>query len=113
MDHQPLISSGLIVIFAIVTYVVLAYPIYVMGNKTNSDHSWFAFVPILNVVLLLEIGGKDLWWIILFFVPCVNIIISIVVWMAVAEAMDKPAWLGVLMIIPVVNLLLPFYLALG
>jgi len=108
-----LMSPMFSLVLALVIYAVYAYPLYVMGQKTNSQHSWFAFVPILNMVLLLEIAGKDLWWILLFFIPCVNIIIAIIVWMAVAEAMNKPSWVGALMIIPGVNFVLPFYIALA
>ena len=45
------------------------------------------------------------------FIPIVNIIISIIVWMAVAEARGKPNWIGILMIVPFVNIIIPGYLA--
>src|SRR5579862_185431 len=101
MNSELIQTFGLI--FVIAVYVLSAYPIYVMGQKTDSDHAWFAFVPILNLVLLLEIAGKDLWWLILFLIPCIGLIVWIIVWMAVAEEMDKPSWVGVLMLIPVVS----------
>ena len=107
------LTGGMLWILFLLTYLIVAYPIFVMGQKTDSDHAWFAFVPILNAVLLLEIAGKDLWWILLFLIPCVNIIVAIVVWMGVAEAMDKPAWVGVLVILPLVGWLVPWYLAFG
>lgn len=99
--------------FAVAMYLLFAYPLFVMGNKTGSNNSWFAFVPILNFVLLCEIAGKEWWWVLLLLIPCVNIIISVILWMGAAEAMEKPSWLGVLMLIPGVNLFVPFYLALG
>ena len=111
MEAQSYQTIALISV--LIGYIVIAYPLYVMGQKTDSDHAWFAFVPILNAVLLLEIAGKDLWWIILFFIPCINIIVSVIVWMAVAEAMEKPAWVGALIIVPFVDLAIPFYLAFG
>jgi len=111
MNSELIQTFGLI--FVIAVYVLSAYPIYVMGQKTDSDHAWFAFVPILNLVLLLEIAGKDLWWLILFLIPCIGLIVWIIVWMAVAEEMDKPSWVGVLMLIPVVSFFVPFYLAFG
>jgi len=106
-------GGSFLVLIGVITYVVFCVPLYVMGQKTDSQHSWFAFVPILNIALLLEIAGKDLWWILLFFVPCVNVVVAVIVWMGVAEAMDKPGWLGILMLVPVVNWILPYYLAFG
>lgn len=38
---------------------------------------WAAIIPIYNVIVLLEIVGKPVWWIILFLIPCVNIIFGI------------------------------------
>lgn len=40
---------------------------------------WAAIIPIYNVIVLLEIVGKPVWWIFLLLVPCVNIIFA--VWM--------------------------------
>jgi hypothetical protein len=108
-----MMSQSAILLIALASYLIFAYPLYVMGTKTESTHAWFAFVPILNLVLMLEIAGKDLWWIILLLIPCINIIVLVLVWMGIAEAMDRPGWIGVLMIVPVVNWLVPFYLAFG
>ncbi len=38
---------------------------------------WAAIIPIYNIIVLLEIVGKPLWWIILFLIPLVNIIFGI------------------------------------
>ncbi|MDN3551840.1 DUF5684 domain-containing protein [Mucilaginibacter aquaedulcis] len=38
---------------------------------------WAAIIPIYNVIVLLEIVGKPVWWIILFLIPCINIIFGI------------------------------------
>ena len=61
------------------------------GNKVVTSNAWFAFVPILNILLLLEIARRKLWWIVLFLVPIVNIIVSILVCMEVADRMNKPS----------------------
>jgi len=110
---QQLVSQSVVLMVSIACYVIIAFPLFVMGQKTNSEHAWFAFVPILNLVLMVEIAGKELWWILLMFVPCVNIVAVIVIWMGIAEAMDKPSWLGILMLVPGINFIIPFYLAFG
>ncbi|MEO6980114.1 MAG: DUF5684 domain-containing protein [Mucilaginibacter sp.] len=38
---------------------------------------WACIIPIYNIIVMLEIVGKPLWWVILFFIPCVNIIFAI------------------------------------
>lgn len=40
---------------------------------------WEAFVPLLNYWVLLKITGRPKWWIILFFIPVVNNVMTIVI----------------------------------
>ncbi|HID21105.1 MAG TPA: signal peptidase I [Planctomycetaceae bacterium] len=55
---------------------------------------WGAIIPIYNVVLLLEIAGRPIWWIILFFVPIVNFIVAIFVAIDVAKNFGKGVGFG-------------------
>ncbi|MBZ5513689.1 MAG: DUF5684 domain-containing protein [Acidobacteriia bacterium] len=95
----------------IALYVYMALALSTIAKKTNTENAWLAWIPIINIILMLNIAKKPLWWIILFFIPLVNIVILIIVWMAIAEARGKPNWWGILMIVPFVNLIVPGYLA--
>ena len=55
---------------------------------------WAAIIPIYNVIVLLEIAGKPIWWIILLLIPLVNLVILILVSIAVAEKFGKGAGFG-------------------
>jgi len=98
-------------VFALAIYVYMALALQTIAKKTNTENPWLAWIPIVNIVLMLNIAKKPLWWIILCLIPLVNIVILIIVWMAIAEARNKPNWWGILMIVPVVNLIVPGYLA--
>lgn len=100
----------LLIIFLVV-YIYMAICLMKMAKKTNTPNAWFAWIPILNVILMLQIAKKPLWWIILFLIPLVNIVMAIIVWMEIAKALGKPEWLGILMIVPIANLIVPGYLA--
>jgi hypothetical protein len=107
-------AAGFLTIFwllALVVYVYMALAIQAIADKTHTENSWLAWIPIANLILLLNIAGKPIWWIILCLIPVVNIIMFIIIWMAVAEARQKPGWLGVLMIVPLANFIVPGYLA--
>ena len=106
LEHDP---GGWILGIAVYLYVSVC--LYVLANKTGADNAWFAFIPILDLVLMLSIAGKPLWWIFLLFIPVVNIFIGILAWMGIAEARGKPFWLGMLLLIPGVNLIVIGYLA--
>jgi hypothetical protein len=95
----------------LVGYVYMGLALQTIAKKTNTPNAWLAWIPIANIILMLNIGKKPLWWIILFFIPLVNLVMIVLTFMAIAEAVKKPNWWGILMIVPVVNLIVPGYLA--
>ncbi len=40
---------------------------------------WAAIIPIYNGIVILQIAGKPIWWILLYLIPLVNIIVAIIV----------------------------------
>ena len=117
-EHRPHVSPAMaggtfifLLLICLAVYVYTALAVQTIAEKTNTDNSWLAWIPIANLILLLNIAKKPVWWIVLCLIPLVNIIIFIMVWMAVAEARNKPSWVGVLLIVPVLGALMPGYLA--
>lgn len=98
-------------IIALACYVYFSLAFQTIAKKTNTPNGWWAWIPILNIILMLNIAKKPIWWIILLLIPLVNIIVGIIVLMGVAEARNKPSWWGILTIVPVVGLIVPGYLA--
>jgi len=98
-------------ILFIAMYVYVALALQTIAQKTNTPNAWWAWIPIIQVILMLNIAKKPVWWIILCFIPLVNFIVFVIVWMAIAEARNKPSWWGIMMIIPVMNLIAPGYIA--
>ncbi|MBE0434132.1 hypothetical protein IBX73_11805 [candidate division WOR-3 bacterium] len=95
----------------LIIYVYISFCLMTIANKTGTANAWLAWIPIANIYLMCKVAGKPGWWLILFLIPIVNIIISIIVWMKISEARKKPGWLGILMIVPFVNLIIPGILA--
>ena len=50
---------------------------------------WASIVPIYNLVVLLQIVNKPIWWIVLLLIPLINIVILIMVSIALAEKFGK------------------------
>src|SRR5476649_1859909 len=61
-----------ILVLAVIT-VVGKWRIYEKAGKPG----WAAIIPVYTWIVMLEIVGKPIWWIFLFFIPCVNIIFMI------------------------------------
>ncbi len=70
---------------------------------------WAAIIPIYNVIVLLEITGKPIWWFILMLIPLVNLIVFIIVLVELARRFGKGVGYAIgLLILPFI-----FYPALG
>ena len=51
--------------------------------------AWEAFVPVYNGVVLMKIINRPWWWVILLFLPVVNLIMLAVVWVETARSFGK------------------------
>lgn len=56
---------------------------------------WAAIVPIYNIMVMLEIARKPIWWLILMFIPCVSIVAAIILMIDFAKMFGKSAGFGV------------------
>ena len=95
----------------LIFYIYMALCLQTMATKTSTANGWFAWIPLLNLYLMCQIASRPGWFMLLFFVPFVNLIAFIMVWMGMAQACGKPSWLGILMVLPLANIIIPGYLA--
>lgn len=56
---------------------------------------WAAIVPIYNIVVVLQIVGRPVWWVVLMLIPLVNFVIAIVLAVDLAKSFDRSAAFGV------------------
>ena len=92
-------------------YLYLGFALMEMAKKRGVENGWLAFIPIANIYIMCMIANKPAWWIVLCLIPFVNIVVAIIIWMAIAQAMGHPSWWGILLIVPFVGLIVPGYLA--
>lgn len=64
---------GVLIIPLMIIWVIMVVAHWKIYEKAGKP-GWAAIIPIYNVIVLLEIVGKPVWWIILFLIPCVNIV---------------------------------------
>lgn len=79
----PLVT---IVVWALILLVVVS--MWKLYSKAGQP-GWASIIPIYNVVVMLEIVRKPTWWVILCFLPFVNIIISFVIAYELAKVFGK------------------------
>jgi hypothetical protein len=74
---------GLLVGLAIAAfYIYVVWKIFEKAGKPG----WAAIIPIYNVVVVLEIVGRPIWWVVLFLIPLVSFVISIIVAIDVSKS---------------------------
>lgn len=57
--------------------------------KKAGQPGWKGIIPIYNTYVLLKLVGRPGWWLILFFIPLVNVIMLLVLALDVAKAFGK------------------------
>ena len=79
--------------------LVAMWKVYVKAGKPG----WAVIIPIYNILVLLEIVGKPWWWLLLMFIPFVNIVILILVYLELAKVFGKSTGFGIgLILLPYV-----------
>ncbi len=82
----------LVVYLAIIVAIIAGiWKVFTKAGKPG----WAAIVPIYNLIVLLEIAGKPLWWIILMLIPLVNLVVAIIVGIEIAKKFGKGAGFGI------------------
>ncbi|WP_316792966.1 DUF5684 domain-containing protein [Pedobacter frigoris] len=69
------IGAGMVILYLIflVLYVGGMWKTFVKAGKPG----WAAIIPIYNLIVLLEIVGKPMIWILWLIIPCVNIVFAV------------------------------------
>ncbi len=78
----------------IVLVIVGLWKVFTKAGKPG----WAAIVPVYNIIVLLEIAGRPIWWIIFFLVPILNIagiVFWIILCLDVAKSFGKGGGFGV------------------
>jgi ABC-type sulfate transport system permease subunit len=80
-------SSATLLIYAVLILINIV-ALWRVFQKAG-EPGWAAIIPFYSTYVLLRIVGRPGWWLILFFIPLVNIVISIVVAVYLAKAFGK------------------------
>lgn len=72
-------------------FVYCMWRIYVKAGKPG----WASIIPIYNYLVQLEIIGRPWWWLLLMFVPLVNIVIGIMILLDLAKVFGKGSGFGI------------------
>jgi hypothetical protein len=105
----------LIVLIAtsVVCYIYFALTLMVTANKLKVPNAWLAWIPLANLVTVVQTAGVSNWGILWLLIPGVNIVYGAYVYMQIAQRRGFESWIGLLVLVPFVGIIVPGYIAWG
>ena len=98
MSALLLASSSAVAFVLIVVYVAVAVfliaALWLVFTKARRP-GWAAIIPFYNYYTLLKVVGRPGWWLILYFIPLVNIVVWIIVSIDLAKSFARGIPFGV------------------
>ena len=87
------VGAGLLIFYlAIIILAIVA--LWRVFSKAGQP-GWAAIIPFYNIYVLLKVAGRPGWWLILYLIPIVDIVVSLIVAIDVAKAFGKSPTFGV------------------
>jgi len=74
-----------------VVWIAAMWKIYAKADQPG----WAAIIPIYNIYIWCKIVGRPGWWVILIFIPFVNIVIDIILSIDLAKSYGKGVGFGI------------------
>lgn len=90
-------SSTLWIIYIGLTVLLIAglWKVFVKAG----EEGWKAIIPIWNFLTVLKIVGREWWWILLMFIPIVNLVVWIIVALDLAKSFGRGTGFGIGLIV--------------
>ena len=83
---------GTILYIALIVFsIIIMWKVYVKAGQPG----WGCIIPFYNIYLMMKIAGRPGWWLLLFFIPIVNLVISIIVMIDIAKKFGKGTGFGI------------------
>lgn len=92
-DEGGGIAALLVPLIALAIVIVIIAGFWQTFVKAGKP-GWASIIPIYNVIVMLEIAGKPIWWLLLLLIPIINLVISIIVAIDIAKAFGKGTGFG-------------------
>jgi len=83
---------GMLINIAIIVFsIIIMWKVYAKAGQPG----WGCIIPFYNIYLMMKIAGRPGWWLLLFFIPIVNLVISIIVMIDIAKRFGKGTGFGI------------------
>jgi hypothetical protein len=102
-------AAGLFLVIMVMTAVIgLVCAIIIIAGMWKiftkaGKPGWASLIPIYNLIVLLEVIERPLWWIVLCFIPFVNMVVIVLMYLELAKKFGKDILFAIgLVLLPIV-----------
>lgn len=92
--QAPSPMFGFSILLFVIIMLVAMWKVFTKAKKPG----WAVIIPIYNLYVLMKIVGRPGWWVILYFIPLVNIVISLIVSIDLARSFKRSEAFGVVLL---------------
>jgi hypothetical protein len=86
--------GGVFFLLFLLVFVNVAAGMWKVFEKAG-EPGWAALIPIYTLVVLVKIAGKEMWWVVLMLLPCVNFVAAVMICIDIARKFGKDTVYGV------------------
>ncbi len=102
-------------VFGLAAYIFTALALQKIGKEMNYENAWFAWVPILQTIMMFQLGGQNPWLLLLILIPVIGqLAVLIFMFIALMNITQKRGYdkvLAVLIFVPLAMYVLFYLLA--
>lgn len=103
---------AVLLLSGITLQVVFSYVLKRICENADAEPGILIWIPILQIFPMLRAAQMSYFWLLMLFVPFIGgLVFSLVLWVKLCQACDKPAWIAILLLVPGLNIGVLLYLA--
>lgn len=96
------------IVLCVALYIYSALALSKLARELKHENPWFAWIPILNVFLFLQLGDQNPLFLFFLLIPGIGElvvpVVSTIAFMKISEKRGYDKMFGLLFLVPVVNL---------
>ena len=85
--HKTMIIYFVVLIYVVIIALIIAarWKVFTKAGQPG----WASIIPIYNTYIMTKIGGKPGWWVLMMFIPIVNLVYLIWLYNMISKSFGK------------------------
>lgn len=84
-------------------YLLIGHTLMSTARRLDVGHRWRAWLPLLQVTLMIELAQVSLWVLLFFCVPILNLLVIPFLWTRILPKLSMSSWWAIGLSLPLLN----------